>query len=311
MNEYLPSGFRSDFIQCNGVTLHVVHNGAPFNGTPVLDDRQAILMLHGFPEFWIAWESVMAELGEEFLVIAPDQRGYNKSDAPIGAEHYKARLLVEDMVSLTRNLLGDKTFTLCGHDWGASIAYAMAINYPERIDHLLIANGVHPVCFQKAMIDHPAQAKASAYFHILRSEGAAAHMCANDFAKTFSMFEKFSLSPWLDAPMKERYRQAWNNEDRLAAMLHWYNSSPIVVPKEGEPIPDAPLYHVGPDQFRIPMPHTLVWGTGDQALLPVSQEHLDTFCDDLVRVEVDNADHWLLHSHSEFVADEIRNLIKR
>lgn len=309
MTEVLPQHFRSDFIECNGLNFHVVHNGDPYSGQPINDERKPILMLHGFPEFWLAWEAVMRELGDEYLIIVPDQRGYNKTDAPIGAEQYKARLLVKDMLNLTEKMLGNRSFSLAGHDWGASIAYALTINFPERIDRLLIANGVHPACFQKAMIDHPEQAKASAYFHLLRSEHAAKHMAADDFAKTFSMFEKFSGSPWLDQTLKDQYRSAWKSEERLAAMLHWYNSSPIIVPKESEPIPDAPLYHVGHDQFRVSMPHTLVWGKGDQALLPVSQENLEHFCDDLRRVNVPDADHWILHTHATIVADALRELV--
>lgn len=309
MKEEVPAGFRSDFVQCNGVRLHVVHNGPSYDGQPLTDSRKPILMLHGFPEFWLAWQSVMKELGDEYLVLVPDQRGYNLSEAPQGAENYKARLLVQDMISLASLLLGDRQFSLAGHDWGASISYALAINFPDRIDRLLIANGVHPICFQNAMIDHPAQARASAYFHILRTDKAAGHMSANGFAKTFSMFEKFSLSPWLDEAMKERYRKAWSGEERLRAMLHWYNSSPIVVPKENEPIPEAPLYSADPNHFRITMPHTLVWGLGDQALLPETQRHLDKYCDDLRRIEVSNADHWILHTHGDLVANALRELI--
>ena len=306
----LPKGFRSDFVECNGIRIHAVHNGEAYKGHPLDDPRKPLLLLHGFPEFWIAWEAVMNRLGDEFLVLVPDQRGYNKSDAPSGRENYKARTLVQDMVALTLAVFGEREFTLGGHDWGASIAYGLAINFPQKVSGLLIANGVHPACFQKAMIDYPAQAKASAYFHILRSPEAAPHMCANGFAKTFSMFEKFSLSEWLTEELKERYRQAWDGEARMAAMLHWYSSSPIVVPREGEPIPEAPLYDVGPDTFRISMPHTLVWGKGDQALLPVSQSDLDLYCDDLRRVEVEDADHWILHTHQDLVAEELRCLMK-
>lgn len=257
----------------------------------------------------MAWENVMEHLDDEFLVLVPDQRGYNLSDAPEGEENYRAKLLVQDMISLMETVIGQRPFSLGGHDWGASIAYAMCINFPDKINHLLIANGVHPVCFQRAMIDYPAQAKASAYFHILRSGGAAPHMCADNFAKTLSMFEKFSSTPWLTEELKNRYRKAWDGEKRMAAMLHWYNSSPIVVPKEGEPIPNAPLYDGTPDRFGISMPHTLVWGDGDQALLPVCHEHLNDFCSDMRHVPVHGADHWLLHTHGELVASEIRKLI--
>jgi len=31
----------------------------------------------------------MQELGDDYLIIVPDQRGYNLSDAPEGAENYR------------------------------------------------------------------------------------------------------------------------------------------------------------------------------------------------------------------------------
>ena len=190
MENALPPGFRSDFILANGIRFHLVHNGPAYEGKPLDGPRPAVLLLHGFPEFWFAWEQVARALGDTCLVLMPDQRGYNKSDAPPGREHYKARILVQDMVALTETVLGERSFTLGGHDWGASIAYALAINSPQKIDHLLIANGVHPACFQKALIDDPAQAKASAYFHILRSEQAPEIMAADGFAKTFSLLKE-------------------------------------------------------------------------------------------------------------------------
>ena len=308
MTQNLPAGFRSDFLTCNGVRLHVVHNGPEFSGTTFDDDRPAILMLHGFPEFWIAWRDVMAALGDDFLIIAPDQRGYNLSDAPTGVENYQARLLVADMLDLMRQTVGDRKFALCGHDWGASIAYALAIQFPKLVSHLFIANGVHPACFQQGLIDDTAQAEASGYFHLLRQERAASVMAEDDFRRTFSMFEKFSSTPWLTEQIKQEYRDAWSGETRLAAMLNWYSSSPIMVPKPGETITDAPLYNVKPDKLRIAMPHRLVWGTGDQALLASSRQRLPEFCDDLSVVEVDNADHWILHTHGEQIAGEIRKL---
>lgn len=284
----------------------MVHNGHTFAGAPIEDSRTPILMLHGFPEFWIAWEGVMQALGDEFLILAPDQRGYNQSDAPAGVEQYRAKALVADMITLTNAFLGERPFVLAGHDWGASIAYAMAINFPQKIKSLIIANGVHPVCFQKALIDSPAQADASSYFHLLRSEKAAAVMAEDNFRRTFAMFEKFSETPWLTPALKSRYRSAWANQERLQAMLHWYNSSPIVVPQRGEEVKDAPLYNVAEDNFRISMPHTLIWGEKDQALLPDCHAILPRYCDALRKSLFQDADHWILHTHAAPVSDLIR-----
>ena len=295
-------------MDCGGVKLHVIHNGPAFDGKPLKDNREAILLLHGFPEYWAAWEEVIKNLGQDYLIIVPDQRGYNKSDRPEGVENYRAKLLVGDIISLATSLLGDRSFHLAGHDWGASIAYAIAINFADRVKSLVIANGVHPACFQQALIDCPEQAQASLYFHVLRSESAGILMSEDDFRRTFSMFEKFSHTPWLTPEMKERYRAAWENEKRMTAMLHWYNCSPIIVPKEGEAVAEAPLYNIPSDTFRVTMPHVLVWGMGDQALLPQCHENLGAYCDSLTKVEIKQADHWILHTHGDLVAREILKL---
>lgn len=306
----LPKNFRSDFVDCGDVRLHVVHNGEPYYGTPFVSDRPPLVLLHGFPEFWLAWQGVMQQLGDRYHILVPDQRGYNLSDAPEGAEFYQAKLLVQDITSLTAKILGDRPFTLGGHDWGASIAYALAIGFPEMVKGLFIANGVHPACFQQALIDNYEQAKASSYFHVLRAKGAGKIMAEDDFRRTFAMFEKFSLTPWLTAELKGKYRKAWSDEKRLNAMLNWYNSSPIIVPEDGQIVKEAPLYNVSADAFRIPMPHRLLWGMGDQALLPQSRLRLPEFCDDLVVCEIVEADHWILHTHADEAASMIIDLIE-
>ena len=305
----LPTGFRSDFVQCGNVHIHLVHNGAEYMGVPIEDDRPAILLLHGFPEFWMAWEAIMPHLHDDFLVLVPDQRGYNASDAPIGVKNYRTGLLVADMIALTSAVLGERPFNLVGHDWGASVAYALAIGRPDLVDKLIIANGVHPVCFQNALIDDSDQAKASAYIHILKSDVAPARMAEAGFARTFSMFEKFSSAPWLTEALKEKYRSAWASKTRLAAMLNWYSSSPLVVPEPGKEMPDAVLYNAPTDKFRISMPHLLIWGAKDTALLPSATAQLEQFCDDVSRIEYPEADHWLLHTHGEAIATDIREFL--
>jgi len=303
----IPAGFVSEFIECNGIKIHVVHNGNERTGSA--DKRTPILFLHGFPEFWIAWQSVFELLSDKYWIIAPDQRGYNLSDAPKGGENYRAKLLVSDMLELTHQMLEDRPFVLAGHDWGASIAYALAISAPERVFKLVIANGVHPVSFQEAILDVPEQAAASQYFHVLREENAAELMAEDHFRRTLSMFEKFSASPWLTDEDRDAYRTAWGRPGRLEAMLHWYNSSPIVIPKEGETNIKAPFYGADRSKFRLTMPHLLFWGMKDQALLPQAKKAVSEFCDDLQEIEIADAEHWLLHTHAKLIADAIRKFI--
>ena len=61
-------------ISANGADFHLVRAG---RGKP-------LLLLHGWPEFWLTWEPVMARLSDRFMLIAPDLRGFGDSDKPEG-----------------------------------------------------------------------------------------------------------------------------------------------------------------------------------------------------------------------------------
>ncbi|MEC9342935.1 MAG: alpha/beta fold hydrolase [Pseudomonadota bacterium] len=301
----LPEGFRSVFVACGGTRLHAVTNAPQGADAPVEDLRPAIVFLHGFPEYWAGWRDVFSRLCDDYLVIAPDQRGYNLSDAPQGVEHYATGKLVGDLLALTSSLIGERQFILAGHDWGASVAYAAAIGAPDRVSGLVIANGVHPVVFQRALLSDPEQAAASQYIHRLCMPGAAERMAQDDFALTLGMLEKFSATDWLNEATRQGYREAWSRPGRLDAMLNWYRASPLVVPgPDGAPA-EAPLTQAPAEKFVVAMPHLLIWGDADQALRPAATEGLEAFAPQLERMVIPGADHWLIHSHAGQIADAI------
>lgn len=305
----LPPGFIAKRIDCGAVTLNVVTNARSADSMPLADERPAIIFLHGFPEYWAAWKPTFTRLADDFLIIAPDQRGYNLSDAPEGVEHYQPKLLVGDILTLATRMLGTRKFTLAGHDWGASIAYAVAINAPDRLNGLIIVNGVHPATFQKALIEDRDQMLASQYFHKLRSPAAAERMAENGYGRTLSMFEKFSASPWLTDEEKADYVEAWSRPGRLDAMLNWYRASPIVVPEPGKPVPPAPLASVPPEKLLVSIPHLLLFGVRDQALRPSAIAGLKRYAPQLETIHIDDGDHWVIHTHGERIANEIREFV--
>jgi len=61
-------------IQANGARFQV----AQTTGGP------GLLLLHGWPEFWLTWEPVMSRLADRFHLIVPDLRGFGDSDKPPG-----------------------------------------------------------------------------------------------------------------------------------------------------------------------------------------------------------------------------------
>ena len=164
----------SDFFDLNGHRFFVRRWGDP--------NLPTLLMLHGFPEYGGAWSDLAPHLSDRFHCIAPDQRGYGPSWAPEGISNYALSKLVSDMAVLIEQV-GDPV-TVLGHDWGASVAYGIAMFHPKLVSRLIIANGVHPVPFQRELAAGGKQSEASQYINRLRVQEACRLLAGSDMSVT-------------------------------------------------------------------------------------------------------------------------------
>jgi pimeloyl-ACP methyl ester carboxylesterase len=118
-------------IHLNGAAFHVVRAG---EGRP-------LLLLHGWPEYWLTWDSVMARLQDRFQLIAPDLRGFGDSDkppGPFGPDGHAA-----DMLALI-DALGLERVGVVGHDVGGAAMQALARSAPDRLTGLFFFDFVYP-----------------------------------------------------------------------------------------------------------------------------------------------------------------------
>ncbi|HEX2979920.1 MAG TPA: alpha/beta hydrolase, partial [Anaerolineaceae bacterium] len=114
-------------------------------------DGPLVVLLHGFPEFWYGWRNQIAPLAQAgFHVVAPDQRGYNLSDKPAGIGAYHLDALAADVLSILDHFKREQAFVV-GHDWGAAVAWHLAIHHPERVERLAILNVPHPGAMARAL----------------------------------------------------------------------------------------------------------------------------------------------------------------
>jgi pimeloyl-ACP methyl ester carboxylesterase len=118
-------------IRANGAAFHVARAGS---GKP-------LLLLHGWPEFWLTWEPVMTRLAGRFSLIAPDLRGFGDSDKPDGP--YGPDQHTSDMLALM-DALGVKRFGVVGHDVGGAVMQPLARAAPERLAGLFFFDFVYP-----------------------------------------------------------------------------------------------------------------------------------------------------------------------
>jgi epoxide hydrolase 4 len=290
-------------VQANGIELATRSLGDP--------NAPLILFLHGFPEYSGAWDEVLPAFAGSFHAVAPDQRGYFRSSKPKGLEAYRVKNLVRDILALGDHLSPGRPYVLVAHDWGASVAYATAIAAPSRIGKLAVINGVHPGPFQRALIEDEAQRKASAYMHYLRDPKAEERLSANNFEKLLGMLSRFGPQPWLTPERKAGYIEAWSPPGALTGMLNWYRASPLVVPNPGEEVDAAKVMKLDPALLRIRMPHLVIWGMNDRALLPVSRATLGDYCDDLTVREIADADHWVVHQRTDEVIGHLTDFLAR
>lgn len=260
-----------------------------------------LLMLHGFPEYSAAWEELAQPLGAHFYCVAPDQRGYGQSWCPDGVAHYRTGVLAADMAALI-DVLGAPV-TVLGHDWGASVAYGLAMFFPDHVRQLIIANGVHPVPFQRAMAAGGAQSAASQYINALRAAGSEERLAQDDYSGLLKLFSANMDLSWLTPEKLAAYKAEWSRVGRLKAMIDWYRASPLVVADPGKPVLDLPA--MDPARLQVRCPHLLIWGQGDTALLPETREGLEAFAADLSVQEIKGADHWLHHQKPHEMAETI------
>jgi pimeloyl-ACP methyl ester carboxylesterase len=116
------SGVGHRTVQANGINLHFAEQG----------EGELVLLCHGFPESWYSWRHQLPALSAAgFHAVAPDMRGYGRSDRPETIDQYTLLHLVGDMVGLL-DALGAERAVIAGHDWGATVAWTAALLRPDR-----------------------------------------------------------------------------------------------------------------------------------------------------------------------------------
>jgi pimeloyl-ACP methyl ester carboxylesterase len=117
-------------VEANGLGFEVADDGA---GPPVV-------FLHGFPDTHDLWRHQVAALtGAGFRTIAPDMRGRGRSDRPQDVSDYGLQKIVADVTGIMDALDVERAHVV-GHDWGAAVAWLVAMLAPKRVDHLVVVS---------------------------------------------------------------------------------------------------------------------------------------------------------------------------
>jgi len=280
----LPAGATERLFETNGTRLHVVEAGPP--------DGPLVVLLHGFPEFWYGWRRQIPALAEAgFRLLVPDQRGYNLSDKPVGVPPYRLETLGDDVLGLLDKAGRERAFVV-GHDWGAVVAWWLALAKPARVERLGILNVPHPMVMRRYLLTHPRQTLRSWYIFFFQLPGLAERWMAREgFRNAARILRTARRGSFTDEDLA-RYREAWAQPGALTAMVNWYRAA----------FRSASLRLPGP---RVSVPTLMLWGARDIALgREMAQPSID-LCDEGRLVFFEDATHFVQHDEADRVNEEL------
>jgi len=209
-----------------------------------------VLLLHGFAESmhcWRAQVTALADMG--YRAIAPSQRGYSRTARPDtrdASNYHIDRLMDDAMAIVAATGYGEARFHLAGHDWGGSIAWALADRYAERIASLTILSRPHPNAFNRALETDPEQSRRSKHHRAFLEPGAADVVLADD-AKWLR--ERLTANGMPQAAIAE-HLTVLGNKEAMEAAIAWYRARGAI---------RGPL---GP----IRTPTLYIWGEADDTV---------------------------------------------
>jgi pimeloyl-ACP methyl ester carboxylesterase len=234
-------------------------------------DAPLVLLLHGFAESMNCWRAQMTALADKgYRAIAPSQRGYSPGARPdVGepANYHIDHMMNDAMAIVDACGNGEARFHLVGHDWGGSIAWALADRAPQRLASLTVLSRPHPNAFNRALqMPDGDQAQRSRH-HKAFLEPDAADVVLADNAKWLR--ERLTANG-VPAAAIEQHLAVLGNKPTMEAALAWYRARGAI---------RSPI---GP----IRVPTLYIWGDADDTVGRAAAEGTEDFVAAPYRFEV-------------------------
>jgi pimeloyl-ACP methyl ester carboxylesterase len=262
----------------NGIRMHYVEAG----------DGEPVVFLHGFPESWYSWRHQLRALRWRYRVIAPDQRGYNLTEA---RGPYDTETLQADILCLLDHLGIDRAH-IVGHDWGGVIAWLLAMQHGDRLKSLAVCNLPHPAIFRRRVL-RPRQALRSWYvlFFQLPLLPELALSAGGYHRLARRMIRECRPGTFTKEDIRE-FLAGWRRQG-LSGGINWYRALLRHPPRIPDPVP------------LITVPTLLIWGDEDRYLGKELTEGTDQFVAKLRVVHLPGVSHWV----QQEAAGEVNRLL--
>jgi pimeloyl-ACP methyl ester carboxylesterase len=197
-------------------TLRIAYEiGGPADGAPVL-------LLHGWPDDPRTYDKIVPALqAEGFRTIVPYLRGFGPTTFLPGQIMRSGEMvaMAQDALDLA-DALDLEEFVVVGHDWGARIAYALAILAPERVRKIAAMS----VGWQPGVLPTPNFEQSRKYWYqwFMSTERGAQAVAANPKAFARIMWETWAPAGWFSDAEFEATASSFENPDWPDVTVHSY-----------------------------------------------------------------------------------------
>lgn len=309
---------QSKTAAIRGKTYHYLL-AEPSTSPPV----DTVILIHGFPDLSLGWRyQIPALLALNLRVIIPDNLGYGLTDAPPEVEHYSLKSLSDDIAELITHVCGPNISVIVGgHDWGAGLAWRVALWHPKLVRAIFNAcvpysppkekyvplqviinagklqNFRYQLQFQSGDVEKEIHGKEKIrQFLNAIYEGKTAEGKYGFTTKDGVLFDKIAevqQTPFATPEELDFYAEQFARNG-LQGPLNWYRAGEITYKEE------VPLLRKGLKGLRINIPALFIGAAKDAALPPAMAQGMAEHFDRLTKVEVD-ATHWVLWQGAEKV----------
>jgi pimeloyl-ACP methyl ester carboxylesterase len=259
-------------VNSDGVKIHYHTAG----------DGPLLVLIHGIGGFWFDWRHQIPALAKHYKVVAMTQRGFDKSDQPVGVEHYAAAKIAGDINALIRHFGRDKA-TIMAYDSGGFHAWYFAMHFPDRTERLVAIGSYHPATLVREYATNPVQQKAGEYSRNFQNQPDAAATMAK------RMTDPNTPARPGETPELRQMRLAAAKRSSYEAMMNFYKANwprapySLDMPAIGGRLSDYP---------KVKSPTLVIYGREDVPLVVNGLNDLWTWVDqELTLLVVPGAGH--------------------
>lgn len=284
--------FESRIIELEKIDLHVLEAGDPVNPT--------IVFLHGFPEYNAMWAHQLdyfSALG--YHVLAPDMRGFNRSEKPKKVSDYAVHELARDVKALVGHFDKDQ-FSLVGHDLGGMVAWHLSIVFPEMLDKVVIINMPHMDAYRNQGLRNLTQLARSWYVFFFQLPFIPEQVARlSNYKILANSMQSTSISGTFSDEDIDLLIESWKHENAFGTMLNVYRAAL-------RHRFDYRNYQKG----RVPVPLKIIWGEKDQFLIKKLADYSVEYCDHGELEYWEDATHWIVKEMPGLINKSIRRFLE-